>query len=177
MFSIQDLALNYLFEISSFIGLFLVICYVKKMLKHKKYYSDYIYAFFVFVLIALTFLAYGLSRKYYPLVITNLFTQITCVFALIKSYFYKKYPPVDKYTGLLGITAEDILDNLPGHIFWKNKDGVCLGCNKNQYIDIGGTNKFAYVGKTDYDFLSKTQANHVVQIDREVIRTGEEKME
>jgi len=172
----QDYILNYFLEMSSFIGMLFIIYHTRKIFKHKKYYRDYVLTFIVFLFFALTFLLYAFSQKHYLLVVVNLSTQIICIFSLFKSYFYKNHPLADKYTRLHGVTAENILENLPGHIFWKNKDGVCLGCNKNQYTDNGCVDKSSYIGKTDYDLYPKAQADHMTLVDREVIRTGNEQI-
>jgi two-component system aerobic respiration control sensor histidine kinase ArcB len=51
----------------------------------------------------------------------------------------------------VAIALDNILKNLPGHIFWKDKNGAYLGCNDLQAIDFGFSNRQEVVGKTDAD--------------------------
>ena len=56
---------------------------------------------------------------------------------------------------------KSIIENLPGSIYWKDKNGVYLGRNtysmeKMQSVELEhGRAKDAVIGKTDYDFFSK----------------------
>lgn len=51
------------------------------------------------------------------------------------------------------IALEDILKNLPGHVYWKDKEGAYLGCNDLQVTDLGFSNEQEIIGKTDADIL------------------------
>jgi two-component system aerobic respiration control sensor histidine kinase ArcB len=51
----------------------------------------------------------------------------------------------------LAIALDDILKNLPGHVYWKDKNGAYLGCNDLQAIDLGFSNGQEIIGKTDAD--------------------------
>jgi len=44
-----------------------------------------------------------------------------------------------------------VMDNIPQHIFWKDRNSVFLGCNKNFAQDAGFDDPAGLVGKTDYD--------------------------
>lgn len=35
------------------------------------------------------------------------------------------------------LTVQYILDNAPGHVYWKNSKGEFLGCNKQQAKSFG----------------------------------------
>jgi len=70
------------------------------------------------------------------------------------------------------ITLEEIIKQLPGHIYWKSKDGSLLGCNKKTWEEFGLPSLDDYIGKTDYDLFPKNQADELTKTDREVVRTG-----
>ncbi|MGD9108290.1 MAG: PAS domain-containing protein [Gammaproteobacteria bacterium] len=70
------------------------------------------------------------------------------------------------------ITLDEIVEQLPGHIYWKSKDGLLLGCNKKTWEEFGLSSLEDYIGKTDYDLFPKKQADELTKIDREVVRTG-----
>ncbi len=71
------------------------------------------------------------------------------------------------------ITIEEVLEQLPGHIYWKSKDGMLLGCNKKNWQDLGLSSLEDYIKKTDYDLFPKDQADELAKIDREVIHKKE----
>ncbi|MGD9153740.1 MAG: PAS domain-containing protein [Gammaproteobacteria bacterium] len=70
------------------------------------------------------------------------------------------------------ITLDELVEQLPGHIYWKSKDGLLLGCNKKTWEEFGLSSLEDYIGKTDYDLFPKKQADELTKIDREVLRTG-----
>jgi PAS domain S-box-containing protein len=66
-----------------------------------------------------------------------------------------------------------VLDNIPQLIFWKDRDSVFLGCNKNWARAVGLSSPEAIVGKTDAD-LSPTATNiqAYLEQDRRILETG-----
>jgi len=50
-----------------------------------------------------------------------------------------------------------VLDNIPQYIFWKDRNSVYLGCNRNFAIIAGLNNPLEIVGKTDYDLPWKKE--------------------
>ncbi len=67
---------------------------------------------------------------------------------------------------------EDIVSLMPGHVYWKDKDGVFLGCNLQQAKDAGFDTPADMVGKTDYDMPWSIQASYLRDIDRQVMQSG-----
>jgi len=63
-----------------------------------------------------------------------------------------------------------VLSVMPGHVYWKNTDGVYLGCNEEQAKIAGFNSSQELVGKTDYDLLPKDEATVLQEIDQQVIR-------
>lgn len=66
----------------------------------------------------------------------------------------------------------NILDNMPGFVYWKNKAGVILGDNKLHANILGFSSTKEVIGKTDYDLSWKDQAERLRQNDLEVMRKG-----
>lgn len=50
-----------------------------------------------------------------------------------------------------------VIDNIPQHIFWKDRNSVFLGCNKNFAEDAGFADPASVVGKMDYDMPWKRE--------------------
>lgn len=66
---------------------------------------------------------------------------------------------------------EKIISLMPGHVYWKDKDGRYLGCNENQAKALGFKSSKEIIGKTDFDLPWKEQAQSLAKIDKEVITT------
>ncbi|MCX7115281.1 MAG: ATP-binding protein [Gammaproteobacteria bacterium] len=49
------------------------------------------------------------------------------------------------------IVLSNIVANMPGHVYWKNKEGVYLGCNDRQARSLGFSDASMLIGKTDFE--------------------------
>ena len=106
-----------------------------------------------------------------------------------------KCPETDdggKVTGVLGISIEitdyinskiealhtlsEILDSIPEHVYWKDTNGVFVGCNRQQAKSVGLSSAEDLIGKTDYDILPVEQAESIVKTDKEIIDSGKSKI-
>jgi PAS domain S-box-containing protein len=66
-----------------------------------------------------------------------------------------------------------VLDNFPGVVYWKNRQGVYLGCNRNSAAAAGLARPEDIVGKTDYDLpWGRTQGDAYRADDQQVIASG-----
>lgn len=66
-----------------------------------------------------------------------------------------------------------ILDNIPQNVFWKDRDGVYLGCNENFAEAAGVSSPGEVVGKTDYDLAwTRDEADYFREVDKRVIETN-----
>lgn len=83
-----------------------------------------------------------------------------------------KQPQKPKKKSKPEVSLEEIIAKLPGHIYWKDLNGVYLGCNDMQAIDAGLASRYEMIGKTDYDMPWKETANELVNNDKKVIKTG-----
>ena len=63
-----------------------------------------------------------------------------------------------------------LIQDIPDLIWLKNKDGVYLACN-NRFEDFFGASESEIIGKTDYDFIEKSQADHFRENDNKVLLT------
>ncbi len=72
----------------------------------------------------------------------------------------------------LEVYLDNILKNVPGSIFWKNRDGIYLGCNDFQAKMAGFNSSREMIGKTDYDLPWKNIADVLAQTDQRIMQTG-----
>jgi signal transduction histidine kinase/CheY-like chemotaxis protein len=71
---------------------------------------------------------------------------------------------------------KSVLDNIPGDIYWKDKNGVYLGINETGCESLRrmgfAWEKADIVGKTDYDLYPKETADEFRKNDLQVMQTG-----
>ncbi len=69
---------------------------------------------------------------------------------------------------------EQIIENIPHSIFWKDRNSIYLGCNRNFARQAGVEKPEKIIGKTDYDLAWKeTEAEFFRRIDDEVMKSGQ----
>lgn len=67
---------------------------------------------------------------------------------------------------------ETIINTAPVRIFWKDKKSRFLGCNQAFAKDAGAVSPEEIIGKDDYQFVWKKQAESYRDDDRQVINSG-----
>ncbi len=72
---------------------------------------------------------------------------------------------------------EQIISLLPGHVYWKDRNGVLIGCNDEQAKFIGLESRHDIVGLTASETLPKELAKQIAIVDTNVINTGSEQTE
>ncbi|CEG57507.1 PAS domain-containing sensor histidine kinase [Legionella fallonii] len=70
-------------------------------------------------------------------------------------------------------TLANIIENLPGHVYWKNKNSVYQGCNLAQAKSAGFASAKEMIGKTDYEMPWRHEADLLRESDLAVINNKE----
>ncbi len=70
-----------------------------------------------------------------------------------------------------------VLDTIPARVFWKDRQGVYLGCNRLFAQDAGRTAPEEVVGRTDWDFNWAPEAAAYQADDRAVMDSGVPKLD
>ncbi len=69
--------------------------------------------------------------------------------------------------------VDRLISIIPGHVFWKNRDGVYLGCNQTFARAGGFADPRDVVGKTDHDMpWAPEEIERCVALDHQVVRGG-----
>ncbi len=68
----------------------------------------------------------------------------------------------------------EIINLLPGNIYWKNREGIYLGTNKNNINNLGFKNPEDFLGKKTHDIVNKKIADRVVADDEQVMLKNQE---
>lgn len=77
-------------------------------------------------------------------------------------------------TNRMEIALENITAEFPGHVYWKDLNGVYLGCNDNQAKSLGFEKGQDIVGKTDFELpWSRKTAELFSKNDKKVIRSNQ----
>lgn len=72
------------------------------------------------------------------------------------------------------LTLDNIVANIPGHVYWKDKNGVYLGCNNRQAESLGLKFGSEVIGKTDFDLpWARDVASTFRENDIRIMNTGE----
>ncbi len=91
--------------------------------------------------------------------------------------FSEIYPPIKDFNQYLwdekeklAIYLNNIVENVPASIYWKDVNSVILGGSKLHTELTGYSDSKAVVGKTDYDFAWRGQAERIIENDRFVMK-------
>ena len=72
------------------------------------------------------------------------------------------------------LALNNIIDHLPGNVYWLDKNNVYLGCNKVQAISAGLEDRYEIIGKTNFDMPWHAQADAYNIVNNTVMMTGQE---
>jgi signal transduction histidine kinase/CheY-like chemotaxis protein/uncharacterized protein with PQ loop repeat len=158
-------SIELIFSMALFINALLFIPQSVRILKDKAARDVSLITFLGLLLIQFAIVLHGMIIHDKLLVwgyLLSMLTTGTVVFLVI--FFRKKSTTY--------FSADEILSQLPGHVYWKDKNGIILGSNTNNWMDAGLNSLSDTVGKTDYDFFSKEEADKIRSNDEAVIRSG-----
>jgi PAS domain S-box-containing protein len=66
-----------------------------------------------------------------------------------------------------------VIDKLPGHVYWLNRDNVYLGCNDLQAKKYGLKSRHEVIGKTNKQLYPQKDADIIEKNNTRVMETGE----
>ncbi len=73
----------------------------------------------------------------------------------------------------LALSFKDIIEMLPGHVYWLDRNNVFLGCNKQQAEFLGFKDSSEVIGKTNHDMFYHDNADTCNQINNRVMSSGQ----
>ncbi|WP_218813570.1 PAS domain-containing sensor histidine kinase [Rickettsiella endosymbiont of Dermanyssus gallinae] len=83
----------------------------------------------------------------------------------------KEILTLKKYKKEAQTYLENIMARMPGSVYWKNREGVYLGCNGYVAKIAGVSSIKEVIGKTDFDFSWKDEAPTILQAEREIMES------
>lgn len=69
-------------------------------------------------------------------------------------------------------SLHNIINNMPGHVYWKDRDGKFLGCNLKQAISYGAKNLEGIINKTDVDLIGEELGSIIRENDLSIMKIG-----
>ena len=66
-----------------------------------------------------------------------------------------------------------MMDNIPDHIYFKDKDSRFIRINKSQAMRFGLSDSAEAVGKTDFDFFAEQHARPAFKDEQKIMKTGQ----
>lgn len=164
-------SIEFIFSIALFINALLFIPQAIRIIKEKNAKDVSITTFLGFLVIQFSIVLHAAINHDFLLLSGYLVSMLTCGSVVILIVIYRK-----PSNSIDSITLEEIIAQLPEHVYWKDKDCNSVGSNTNNWKDFGLKSYADYKGKNDYDLFPKEQADHIKNVDDEVIRTGKEKI-
>jgi two-component system aerobic respiration control sensor histidine kinase ArcB len=96
------------------------------------------------------------------------------------SYYKKKSKDLENKVNNL----QDVIDAVPAYIYWKDRDGIWLGCNKSEFNALSkalnedgeALSKLDIIGKTNHDLFDEEYATILTDNDEYVMENGRDHM-
>lgn len=109
--------------------------------------------------------------------ISPIFDNTDVTHVLISGVNVTSYKLAIEKTVDLGNYLNNIINNIPHFIFWKDKNSVFLGCNKKFAESAGFQSSKDIIGKTDYEMpWAKEQSDIFIADDKNIMSTRTHKL-
>src|ERR1043166_4742658 len=72
-----------------------------------------------------------------------------------------------------GFLIETLMDHMPDHIYFKDRESRFLRINKAMALRFGLKDPLDAVGKTDFDFFTAEHAQQAFDDEQQILRTGQ----
>lgn len=69
-------------------------------------------------------------------------------------------------------TLKQIIEHIPTHVYWKNKNGIYQGCNKAQAATLGLKSPEDIQGKTINELIDNKYVSDIDKNDKKIMRSG-----
>ncbi|TLS74037.1 PAS domain S-box protein [Mariprofundus erugo] len=99
----------------------------------------------------------------------RLFSFWLILHSIVRSSLHEPYEALDSSRALL----QGLRDGIPDLIFYKDNEGVYVGCNQAFCDFVGKHEEADVIGRTDFDLFDRELAQFFRQNDREMLTSGE----
>lgn len=175
----------FLFGMGLLVNAVLFIPQAWRIWREKSAHGVSLVTFVGFLLIQLVTVLHAFGMGDYELMYGFLLSMLTCgSVAVLATYFRyirgqdaacehskNKDPELTGIANELSLAA--LIEQMPGHIYWKDKEGRRLGCNRENWQQFGLSSLEDYKNKFDHEIFREEEARFITGVDREVLTTGE----
>lgn len=99
------------------------------------------------------------------------------LFVFFVTQFYRTNRHAFRHEHEIRNVMESTLNTVPLRIFWKDKNGIYLGCNKLFAKEAGLESPTQVIGRTDFDLVWASEAEHLRADDHYVIKSIQSKLD
>lgn len=161
--------ISFILSIGLFINACLFLIQAFHLLREKSAKGVSLITFSGFLFLNILLVIHGYLTNDNVILYGYILSSITnfCIVLLIIRYRFTSKDSI------YDISLQEIIDQLPCHVYWKNKDYLLAGCNKSNYKDFSLSSFSDIDGKSDYDLFPKSEADCLREIDKKVLHNGE----
>ena len=105
------------------------------------------------------------------MIVSN-YIDITYILDGQDQLFMEERKELEDQRNNIQIHLENIISNFPAFVYWKDRNGVILGCNDLLAQSVGYSKATDIIGKTDYELSWKDQADAIRENDQQVMKAG-----
>lgn len=98
-----------------------------------------------------------------PLYVNNTFLGI------LGFSFSSEHTCLEKDYQYVSVALSEIIDLIPGHVYWKDKHGKYIGCNDRQAKSLGYSSNQDLIGKSDFEISPKKIAEKIRKNDLKIM--------
>lgn len=166
------------FGFAIFINALLFVPQIIAVVKQRSAKDVSLITFAGFVLIQLATVCHAVYRKDVLLgagtgLSLILCSSLVCLIIVFRKKQSQASKNIDKDTLVEGLSLKQLVAQFPGHLYWKDLEGRCLGASDKQCHELGFANIDEMLGKSEFDFYPLDQAKKIVANDREILAAGD----
>ncbi|MBY0544004.1 MAG: PAS domain-containing protein [Gammaproteobacteria bacterium] len=168
------------FSAALFLNALLFVPQAVRILIEKSAKGVSLTTFLGFLVIQMAIILHAISAHDSMLMIGYMLSLITCGSVVVLALFYRRYDETKEDAPRLKQETADHLDflenviaEMPGNVYWMNRQGIYLGCNDNQAKVIGLQSRKDIVGKRNVDIPGFLIPEALDPINEKVMQTAE----
>jgi two-component system aerobic respiration control sensor histidine kinase ArcB len=154
--------LEILFNFGLCLNAVLFIPQVYKVYKNKSAHSISLTSYFSLLFVQFVFMLHSIAVNNFIAAVSMGFGSFFCLSVIILTI-----QKIKNISSVASLSSEEIMDQLPCNVYWRDKEGTYYGLNKSCRDTLAGDT----VGSNLHDILPKDEADRVMIYDHEVMRS------
>ena len=151
-----------------FMSSFVFILQISKILKKNYVSKNSLLILLGFFFVQLAIVVCGIMNRNYLILIEYSLSMLSYGFITICILIYRNKIG---FNTAGDVFLENVIEQMPGHVYWKDKNGITLGSNINNWKDFGAKVASDFIGKNDFELFPKKEAESMRANDLKVMCT------